>query len=99
MAYVIADGTVVSVFYNGLGARIEERFTLRSGEEGKKSYTLFAESPHGLNEGDFVKAKGTLSVKTREYEDKNGETRTAADVVINGTAEVQTPADDGDTPY
>ena len=99
MAFIAVDGTVVSVFYNGLGARIEERFTLRGGEEGKKSYTLFTESPHGLSEGDFVKAKGTLSVKTREYEDRNGQTRTAADVVINGTAEVQTPADDADVPY
>lgn len=87
MAFIAVDGHVVSTFYNGSGARIEERFKLRNGEDGKKSYTLFTETPHGLNEGDEVKASGTLSVKVREYE-VDGEVRTTADVVINGKAEV-----------
>ena len=99
MAYALVDGTVANVFYNGLGARIEERFKLRNGEEGKKSYTLFTEQPHGLSEGDFVKAKGTLSVKVREYEDGQGQTRTTADIVINGTAEVVEQADTSDGPF
>lgn len=96
MAFIAASGTVVSTFYNGLGARIEERFKLRNGEDGKKSYTLFTEEPHGLSEGDQVKASGTLSVKVREYE-VDGEVRTTADVVINGKAEVTGSA--ADSPF
>ncbi len=98
MAYVIADGIVTNTFFEGKGARIEERFKLRNGEDGKKSYTLFTETPHGLNEGDEVKASGTLSVKVREYE-ANGETRHTADVVINGKAEVTAPVGDSGGPF
>lgn len=96
MAFIAVDGTVVNTFYNGLGARIEERFKLRNGEDGRKLYTLFTETPHGLNEGDEVKVSGTLSVKVREYE-ANGETRHTADVVINGKAEVTGSA--ADSPF
>jgi len=93
MAFVVTEGVVAKTFYNGLGARIEERFKTRSGEEAKKSYTLFTEQPHGLQEGDAVKASGLLSVKVREYE-VDGDVRHTADVVINGKAEVTSQADD-----
>lgn len=90
---------MASTFYGGLGARVEERFTTRNGEEGKRSYTVFAEEPHGLSEGDVVNVSGLHSARVREYEKQDGSTGHAVDVVLNSPRIEKQSTDDSDSPF
>lgn len=83
MAYVIVDGAVENVFYEGKGLRIKESFKKRDGSEGAAYFSAFTDTPHGLSVGDKGTFKGNLSVKTRTYTNDQGEERTTADVTIN----------------
>ncbi len=83
MAFTIVNGTVNRVFFEGKGASVVETFSKRDGTEGKSYYTAFFDAPHGLSEGATGKFSGLLSTKAREYEDKEGNPRTAVDVVLN----------------
>lgn len=96
MAIAIVNGKVNRVFYNGLGASVVETFQKRDGTEGNSYYTAFFDQPHGLEEGATGKFSGLLSVKAREYEDKEGNTRTSADAVLNSARfEAAEGGDDG----
>lgn len=94
MAFTIVNGTVNRVFFEGKGASVVETFNKRDGTEGKSYYTAFFDAPHGLSEGATGKFSGLLSTKAREYEDKEGNTRTAVDVVLNSARfEAEAPSD------
>lgn len=95
MAFAIVNGTVNRVFYNGQGASVVETFQKRDGTEGKSYYTAFFDAPHGLDEGVAGKFSGLLSAKSREYEDKEGQTRTAVDIVLNSARFEAADSSDG----
>lgn len=90
----IKEAEVVNVFYNGLGAKLKETFTKGNGEQGASYYSAFADTPHGLNIGDTVKASGAHGAKATEHEGK-----WRAEVTLNkATFEVLTYASDAEPP-
>lgn len=83
MAFVIVNGEVSNVFYEGKGLKIKETFKKRDGSEGASYYSAFFEEPHGLNVGDTAKFSGLLGLKGRTYEKQDGSTGVAADATLN----------------
>lgn len=85
MAFIdINDAIVDSVFWNGTAARIHEEFTRNDGETGKSYFTVWTKDGFPADEGDVVNVRGSVSVKTKSYEDKNtGETRWSSEVNVN----------------
>jgi hypothetical protein len=99
MAFAIVNGTVQRTFFDGKGASVVETFQKRDGTEGKSYYTAFFDAPHGLSEGSTGKFSGLLSAKAREYEDKEGNNRVTADIVLNSARfEADNSAED-DSPF
>lgn len=82
----IENATVERVFNtrNGVGVAAFETFEKRDGTEGKNRYTLWFKQDPGVEEGQVVSASGFLSTRVREYEDRDGNPRTAVDVNVNG---------------
>ena len=99
MATAYVNGTVNRVFFDGKGASIKESFTKRDGTEGASYYTAFFDAPHGLDEGATGKFSGLLSVKAREYQDKEGNTRVTADAVLNSARFEAADAADDSAPF
>lgn len=96
----VKNATVARTFYNGLGASIKETFQKRDGSEGASYYTAFFDKPHGLSEGDTGNFSGLLSVRAREYENKDGDTVTTADAILNSARfEPTDGGSDSDAPF
>lgn len=83
MAFITTEGTITRTFFNGKGAELTETFQKRDGTEGKKRYTLWFQSEHGLSEGDTGKFSGTFDASVDEWQDKEGQTRHTAKVSVN----------------
>lgn len=96
MAYIIADGIVDRVFYDGKGIAFHEEFSKQDGTTGKSYYTAWFETAPGLEAGSRGTFKGQLSVKLREYTTDDGETKHSADASINN-AKLEVSGDD--TPF
>jgi len=81
MATVTIENAEVFKLITGYGFKAIERFKLRSGEEGKRYYTVWTKE--AVKEGDIVTIEGDLSVKIEEYTGKDNQPKTAAAVHVN----------------
>lgn len=101
MAFVIVNGTVDNVFYEGKGLKIKESFTKRDGSEGASYYSAFFEAPHGLNVGDSAKFSGLLGAKGRTYDKQDGSVGVSADLTLNNAKaeDVSSGGDNQDGPF
>ena len=85
MALVKIEGIVDrTIGENGLvGFRVKETVSnATTGQSWEVSWTVWSKS-FDAKPGDMVEVKGELSVKTREYQDRNGQTATTIDRNIN----------------
>ena len=89
MAFAEVTGTITRTFFSGMGVEVTEVFEKHDGSEGKSRYSLWFKEPHGLNEGDSGKWRGSLSVKVDEWTDQQGEVRHSAKVSLNGAKSVE----------
>lgn len=92
MAKVILENVTVDRVFstrNGFGVGVSETFNTRSGETGRKRYTLWFTEHPGVEEGQRVSASGFLGVKAREYESRDGEMKTTVDVSVNSARLIQ----------
>ena len=99
MAFAIVNGSVNRTFFDGKGASVVETFQKRDGTEGKSYYTAFFDEPHGLDEGATGKFSGLLSAKAREYQDKDGNARVSADIVLNSARFEPSEDSPSDSPF
>ena len=98
MAYMIVDGEVANVFYDGKGIGVVEKFTKRDGTEGQTRYTAWFEEAPGLDVGAKGTFKGNVSARVREWTDNDGNPRQSADVSINN-AKFEASEDTEETPF
>lgn len=85
MAYTKVEGIVDrTIGENGIiGFRIKETVTNpNTGQSWDVAWTVW-EKNATVKPGDMVEARGDLSIKTREYTDRNGNTATAVDRNLN----------------
>lgn len=85
MALVKIEGIIDrTIGENGLiGFRVKETVTLATtGQSWEVTWTIWSKA-FNAKVGDFVEVKGELSLKTREYQDRNGQTATTIDRNIN----------------
>lgn len=88
MAFTEIEGTITRTFYQGKGAELTETFKTREGSEGKKVWSMWFKSPHGLAEGDSGKFRGSHADKVDEWE-KDGEKRHTIKRSINNAISIE----------
>lgn len=81
MAKVTIENAEVFKIIEGYGFRAVEKFTLKSGEEAKRYYTVWSQDK--VSEGDIVSISGDLSVKVEEYTGRDNQPKTTAAVHVN----------------
>lgn len=81
MAKVTIENAEVFKIIDGYGFRAVEKFTLRSGDEGKRYYTVWTDQT--VNEGDVVSISGDLTVKVEEFTGRDNQPKTTAAVHVN----------------
>lgn len=81
MAKVTIENAKVFKLIPGYGFKAVEEFKLRSGETGKRFYTVWTKET--ATEGDIVTIEGDLSVKIEEYTGKDNQPKTSAAVHVN----------------
>ena len=81
MATVTIENAQVFKLIDGYGFKAVEKFKLRSGEEGKRYFTIWTKEK--VAEGDIVTIEGDLSVKIEEYTGKDNQPKTSAAVHVN----------------
>lgn len=87
MAKVTIENAIVDRVFTtqyGVGVGVHETFEKKDGTEGQSRYTLWMKEDPGLEEGQVISASGFLGTKAREYEDRDGNTRTSVDVSVRG---------------
>lgn len=99
MAFVNVEGTVERTFFDGRGAEVVERFTVK-GREITKRWTCWFDAEHGLIVGDSVKVSGLHGDELNTWE-KDGETKHSVKRSINkarvdGNTSQTPPAPAGD---
>jgi hypothetical protein len=82
MAFVTVTGEVTRTFYNGKGAEITEKFTVKD-KEIKKRFTAWFESEHGLTEGQIVEVSGIHGDEVDEWTDRENNIRHSVKRSIN----------------
>lgn len=89
MAEVKIGGTVKRAF--GKGLKIAELVKLPNGSSFDRNWTVWTNED--IAEGTTLEVQGTLSVKQSEYTNRDGETKTGLDYMINDALiQVLTPA-------
>lgn len=83
MAKVEVNGEVVGIVFENKGVQIAEAYTSKDGKRRETRFTAWLDAPTNLEIGQKVTAKGLLSASTREYQSKDGETKTALNLNIN----------------
>ena len=81
MATVTIENAEVFKIITGYGFKAVEKFKLKSGDEGKRYYTVWTKE--SVSEGDIVTIEGDLSVKIEEYTGKDNQPKTSAAVHVN----------------
>ena len=81
MATVTIENAEVFRIIEGYGFKAVEKFRLKSGDEGKRYYTVWTKET--VKEGDTVTIEGDLSVKIEEYTGKDNQPKTTAAVHVN----------------
>lgn len=81
MATVTIENAEVFKIIDGYGFKAVEKFRLRSGEEGKRYYTVWTKE--AVKQGDILTIEGELSVKVEEYTGKDNQPKTSAAVHVN----------------
>ena len=81
MATVTIENAEVFRIIDGYGFKAVEKFRLKSGDEGKRYYTVWTKET--VKEGDTVTIEGDLSVKIEEYTGKDNQPKTTAAVHVN----------------
>lgn len=81
MAEVIVTDAEVVREISGYGFVVAETRRDRNGEERKSYFTVWTDE--GLNIGDKVSVRGSLSVKVDEYTNRAGELKRVAQSSIN----------------
>lgn len=89
MAEVKVGGTVKRAF--GKGLKVAELVKLPNGSSYDRNWTVW--TSEDIAEGTTLEIMGTLSVKQSEYVNRDGETKTGLDYMINDAIiQVLTPA-------
>ena len=81
MAKVTIENAEVFKIIPNYGFKAVEKFTLKSGDEAKRYYTVWTNEK--VTEGDIVSISGDLSVKVEEYTGRDNQPKTTAAVHIN----------------
>ena len=80
MAWMVVNGTVDKVFYEGKALTVKESYTKKDGTAGASYFSAFFDEEHGLVAGVAGKFSGVFSVKPEIYNSK-----ATANVTINST--------------
>lgn len=101
MATVTAKGEIGRVFFDGKGAEVVEKFTVR-GSEVTVRWSAFFDQPHGLEVGSVVEVTGLHGDKSDSWPDKGtGEIRHGVKRTINKARVIGSPVSsyNDETPF
>jgi hypothetical protein len=94
MATITVNGTATRIFYENCGVEVTEFYTKEGGEQGKRTYTAWFETPVNFGTGVTGTFTGTVSGKIRDWIDKEtklpvmnqytGKPGQSVDINING---------------
>ena len=100
MATIEVKGEVGGLVYNNKGVQILETYKGKDGETKVSRYTAWLDAPSNLAIGTKVKARGLLSASLGNYNDKEGNPKTAVNLSINfATITVEAKAEEEPAPF